>query len=337
LELGIFKKDHKRMTIDPKDICVMVSYNEGYSKMAEISVFQNMKEYCEIHGYTLHVDKQENVDNDRGPQWQKILVSLNLLKSNKFKWVFFIDTDCLFMNTTIKLETLIDDNYSFIVPSHYMKAIDTSVTNSQGTDCVITSQFFVKNDEFGISILEDIWSAKEWPSNMSINKFDYEQRQTRITIDKPEFKDKVNVIEEKRLNCFWYTNNPFAVVLNPRMNEECWKPGDFIVHVTGYPTNERTKLLSDLNYFRGGLLSKWKFDGDTSLKFSSLIKLDYVKISIFDKDHNIIINYSINSLNTELEYILYVDSSLKSKDLIIKGYDINDNLISIKYMNKEHE
>lgn len=325
------------MTIDPKDICVMVSYNEGYSKMAEITVFNNMREYCEIHGYTLHVDKQDSVDNNRSSQWQKILVSLNLLKSNKFKWIFFIDTDCLFMNTTVKLESLIDENYSFIVPSHYMKAIDTPVINSQGTDCVITSQFFVKNDEFGISILEDIWEAKGWPGHIGINEFDHEGRQARITIGKPEFKDKVKVIEERKLNCFWYTNNPFAVVLNPQINEKCWKPGDFIVHVTGYPTNERIKLLSDLNYFRGGLLSNWKFDGDTKLKFSSLIKLDYIKISIFDTNNNNIINYTMSSLDTESGYILYVDSNLKDKDLIIKGYDINNNLISLKYMNKEYE
>jgi hypothetical protein len=35
------------------------------------------------------------------------------------------------------------------------------------------------------------------------------------------------------------------------INDNVWKEGDFIVHVTGYTTEERVRILSDLNYFSG--------------------------------------------------------------------------------------
>jgi hypothetical protein len=35
------------------------------------------------------------------------------------------------------------------------------------------------------------------------------------------------------------------------INDNVWKEGDFIVHVTTYPIEERIKILSDLNYFSG--------------------------------------------------------------------------------------
>ena len=45
------------------------------------------------------------------------------------------------MNSTIKLESIIDDNYSFIVPAHNIEPIDTPIKNAQGTNCVITIIF----------------------------------------------------------------------------------------------------------------------------------------------------------------------------------------------------
>jgi hypothetical protein len=235
--------------MDPKDICVLVSYNEFYADMASLTVEHNIKKYCKMHGYTLWEDKQETTNEyQRSSQWQKIKVSIDVLKNNNFKWLFFIDLDCLIMNSDIKLESIIDDNYAFIVPAHNMKPIDTPVVG-HNVENIITSQYLVKNNEDGLAILEDIWEAKGHPENIDINSFDYEGRQARITISKPEFKDKIKIIEERILNRFWYVNNPFMTFHFKGVNDLVWQPGDFIVHVTGYKKEDRIKLLSDLNYF----------------------------------------------------------------------------------------
>jgi hypothetical protein len=233
--------------MNPKDICVLVSYNEGYTKLAELTVQHNIKKYCEKHGYVLWIDQQQNLDNNRSPHWQKIKTAINILP--KFKWVFFLDTDCLIMNSDIKLESLIDDNYSFIVPQHNVLAEDNPITNILGISNVITSQFLVKNDADGLAILQAIWDAEGWPEGMDLSTFDHEGRQTRIVINSLKFKDKIKIIEEKLLNRFWYINNPFMLMHFKGANDNVWQPGDFIVHVTGYKLEDRIQLLSDLNYF----------------------------------------------------------------------------------------
>lgn len=237
--------------IDPKNICVLVSYDDNYASMAEITVFDNIQAYCNKHGYSLYIDTQKNVDNNRSASWQKIKTSINVLKNHNFKWLFFIDADCLIMNSDIKLESIIDDNYSFIVPQHNVKAEDNPITNIPGIQNIISSQFLVKNDKDGLSILEAIWGVEGWPEGMSLDTFDYEGRQVRIVINSLQFKDKIKIIEEKILNRFWYINNPFMVMHFKGANDNAWQPGDFIVHVTGYPKEGRIKLLSDLNYFSG--------------------------------------------------------------------------------------
>jgi hypothetical protein len=123
--------------IDPKDICVLVSYNDNYASMAELTVNNNIKLYCDKHNYTLWVDTQHNPDNDRYSSWQKIKTSINILKNHNFKWLFFMDVDCLIMNSDIKLESLIDDEYSFIVPQHNISAEDNPITNIEGTNNVV--------------------------------------------------------------------------------------------------------------------------------------------------------------------------------------------------------
>lgn len=227
------------------NICVLVSYDEGYKRMASYTVDLNIKKYCELHGYDLHIDYQEKFSNGKPAQWQKIRAARELLGTGKYDWVFYLDTDCLIMNPNIKLESFIeDDECSFIVPKHSILAIDTPI--SEGN--IISSQFFVKNDEYGMGILDEIWLGED---NNQIDKFDYEGRQIRILINSGKYSERIKLIEEKRLNRFWYVNNPFMYFAHEGINDNVWKEGDFIVHVTTYPIEERIKILSDLNYFSG--------------------------------------------------------------------------------------
>jgi hypothetical protein len=228
------------------NICVIVCYDDSYSNMAETTVGLNIKPYCEKHGYDIYIDRYENYDTSRAPQWHKIKVCIEVLQTNKYDWIFFIDIDCLIMNSSIKLESIIDNQYSFILPQHIMPAEDTPIINIPEVQNIITSQFFVKNDADGLSILNAIWNAN---SNIDINKFDYDGRGVRIVINSGEFNHKIKIVEEHLLNRFWYMNNPFMTMYFIGINDHVWKPKDFIVHVTGYKTEERTRLLSDINYF----------------------------------------------------------------------------------------
>lgn len=219
-------------------ICVLVSYDNTYTQLARYSVHDNINKYCALHGYSLHIDYQDEFNNGRPPQWRKIEAAMEIL--TKYDWVFFLDADCLIMNSDIKLESFLDTNYSFLVPSHFLKPVDTPITTIEGVENIISSQFFVKNDNEGMRILQAIWEGQN-------NTFDYEGRQIRVLIN--EDKYNIGIVEERRLNTFWYANNPFMLWSFPGFNNNVWQNGDFIVHVTGYKIHEKIQLLSDLNFF----------------------------------------------------------------------------------------
>ena len=312
--------------VDTKKIAVLVVYDDNYEEMKKITVDDNIQQYCELHNYTLIKHKVE--ESDRHPQWHKISKSIETLKSNEFDWVFFIDLDCLIMNPTIKLETIIDEKYSFIVPSHNVPAIDTPTITPFNTDNIITSQFLVKNDEMGIKILEDIWETNGWPENKDINTFDYEGRQARITIIKPEFSNHIKIIDEKILNRFWYMNSPFMVFHNFDVNNLVWNPGDFIVHVTGYKKEDRIKLLSDLNYFSGGEVVNVKLKNGV-LSFKPLLDLPYLKLQVLDDQNNIILEQEYMDMSSKQPYSLNLSNFKDTNNFIIKGYNKINNLISL--------
>ena len=65
-------------------ICVLVSYDEGYKRMASYTVRDNIRKYCDLHGYDLHIDYQEKFTNGKPSQWQKITIRfLNFFIKNR--------------------------------------------------------------------------------------------------------------------------------------------------------------------------------------------------------------------------------------------------------------
>jgi len=322
---GLMDKILQEIKTETKKIAVLVVYDDKYVEMKKITVDNNIQNYCDLHGYTLIAHKIN--DFNRHPAWYKISKSIEILKNEDFDWVFFIDLDCLIMNSTIKLETIIDENYSFIVPSHFSPAIDTPTITPFNTDNVMTGQFLVKKDKMGLKILEDIWESKELPPHMDFHTFDWEQRQTRVTILKPEFKPFIKIIEESLLNRFWYVNSPFMVYGFFNINDNVWKPKDFIVHVTAYKVEERIKLLSDLNYFSGGAICKFGYESN-KLTFSPIEEILLLKIIIKDDNQNILITTQFDNLKPNIRYFIYVPNN--PTKIIIEGYNEFDNLISLK-------
>ena len=158
-----------------------------------------------------------------------------------------------------------------------------------------------------------------------INNFDHEGRQCRITLAMPEFKPYVKIVEERLLNRFWYMNQPFLTFYNLGVNNLVWKPGDFIVHVSGYSLKDRIQLLSDLNYFSGGAIAKFRYENSTVI-FSPLEKLNFAKILIKDVEGNILNQSVFDFLSHKLNY--YIGVPKNPERILFEAYDEYDNLIS---------
>lgn len=309
-------------------IGIVVSYDSKYDKLARISVDKNIKQYCKLHGYELYEDKQTSERMSRCPAWNKIIACIEALPN--YDWIMFIDVDCLIMNHAIKIEDIIDDSYSFIVPAHNIPAVDTPILNDMGTDCVITSQFLVKNNDIGMALLEDIWAAKEWPKDMDINTFDYEGRQVRLSIEKKQFCRHVKVVEEHVLNRFWYVNNPFIVFYNKKVNKLVWKPGDFIVHVTNYSTEMRAELMSKLLYFSGGKVGGFNRQPDGTIILSPIKKLRNV-VALVEYEDGTNIKYFFDTMVIRVNYYLYADENCARKNARVTIYS-GEEVVAQKYL-----
>ena len=318
--------------IDDMRIGVLMMYDARYEGMARITIDRNARHYCELHGYKLFTHKIQGNENERPAQWQKIAKSIEILESGEVDWLMFLDLDCLVMNSTIRIESLIDDAYSLILPAHAVDAIDFPMEdNGFGGNNIISAMYLVKSDEAGLAILRDVWNKNGMPEGFDSNEFDYEQRQFRITLSNPEFRKHAKIVEERKMNTSWYINNPFMAFYFIGANDMVWKPGDFIVHVTGYELDERIRMLSDLNYFSGGGVSKMRLEGG-KLYLSPLESILQVRIVVKDMDRNIMTQVAFESLEYRIDYFIYLPND--AEKVIVEAYDADGKMISNRLVEK---
>lgn len=287
---------------------VVGTYNQRYSRLAQITVENNFRRYCSIHKYSLYSDKMPD-DFQRAPQWRKIKLIIDLLESNAAEWFFFVDCDCLFMNFAIRVESLIDDGFDLII-SRTSGAPDYPLDVEDSKDAFMSSQFLVKNSKNSLMIFKEIWEAQEWPEGLDINQFDHEMRQMRFTLSKNEWKSKVKIIDEKLINRFWPSRDPDFLNSFPYYNKNLWEPGDFIVHVTGCSLEERIEAIEKLEYFTGGLICKWGqgLEDSRRIYFTPLENLTNVKIVIEDQEKNPLETWFFESLTRRIFYWIFFES-----------------------------
>jgi hypothetical protein len=307
-------------------IGILMMYDSSYESMARITIDQNARQYCDLNGYRLFEHRIEGSENDRPAQWQKVIKSIEILESGEVDWLFFLDLDCLVMNSSIRLEDIIDDDFSLIIPSHGVPAIDFPLEdNGFGGDNIISAMFLVKADEKGIAILKDVWSCSGSPEVFPRDHFYYEQRQFRLTIPKPEFRSHIKIVEERTMSTFWPVNNPFVVLHFKGCNENMWKSGDFIVHVTGYEYGERVKLLSDINYFSGGAITKSRLEEDRIL-FSPLDNIDVANIAIKDIEGSVLATSRFEGMSCRINYFMTLPGNFHR--VVLEAKDDSGRLIA---------
>lgn len=318
--------DKKLPDIDPKRICVTTIYNENYQNMANITAFDNFEKYCKIHGYSLEVIKVEDDKIERTPHWEKVKSVKSLLQTGKYDWVFFIDLDCLFMNTTIKLESFILEDHFMVITGHD-DIPDTPIINQHGTKSIMTAQFLIKNCKESIAFLDDVWAAEE--TKDKINVFDYEMRQFRYSADKARFKQGIKIIDGPEFNRFWYSNSIFMIHHFPETNANAWQFGDFIVHVPAGAAEQRLAHLSDLNYFSGGAMIGHRIEGNT-IMFEPLSDIKDFTMVVIDgnKDRT---NYNFSELKVRTIGKLFIDETIK-KPIRVEGYNKQQKLISVQVL-----
>jgi hypothetical protein len=138
------KKTASQLMEPPKKnkIC-FVTYEDRNEEYIDLHN-KNVKKYCDKWGYEyLHVKK-----NDTGisPYWYKVFLVYNLIKTNKYDYVFWMDSDTIINHFNIDLGEDILNKYDsdIFVASDNIKY-----------DVVNAGLFIIKNSDIGRQFLDD--------------------------------------------------------------------------------------------------------------------------------------------------------------------------------------
>lgn len=123
-----------------------VSIGDEYNKKDWVKfALQNHKDYSNRHSYTYILRKLPKTN--RISTWEKIDLIKKIILSNEYDYIFWMDTDSIFTNFTIKIEDIINntgENYNFIFSG------DTNIINA--------GHFIFKSSSWSLKELEKIWN-----------------------------------------------------------------------------------------------------------------------------------------------------------------------------------
>ncbi len=220
-----------------KDIGVLMMYDEKYAPVGDISR-DNVESYCKKNGYDFIFS--DDMDTSRPLQWSKIKGLREHL--HKYKWLFWIDADCVIMDDTKKLEDFIQDDYEFITVSEETVP-DTQTNDNQSPH---TGHFLIKNTPTMHALLEDTWNLKyveEGRGQVHIDSFDHEMRQLRLLLNNnSDYKEKFLYLPKEELFSRWFIKDEEMIEMYPDWNlHHIYENGNFLCHLNGYRTIEERK------------------------------------------------------------------------------------------------
>lgn len=114
--------------------------DEDYIRLHDL----NVEKYCKYWGYE-YIRVTEN-DSGMSPYWYKVLLIYNLMKTNKYDYLFWMDSDTVINNFNIDLGDDILCKYNsdiFIAPDNVKY------------DIINSGLFIVRNSEIGKKFMED--------------------------------------------------------------------------------------------------------------------------------------------------------------------------------------
>lgn len=192
----------------------------------------NKLEYCRKHGY--HGILQSQTWDYLG--FDKIIFINNLLNSNEYDWILWLDNDTLFTNFNKKIEDVIDNNFHFIM-----------ATDSNGPNAGV---FLVKNSEQGRAYIKHL--KQKMYELKPVNKYLFGEEQTAIqaTYQDPNYSSYIKILPQKYINAYPYS----TVYGHPNGKNDTlgvngnWERGDFILHVPGFGPDLFHKRLDHFKY-----------------------------------------------------------------------------------------
>lgn len=202
-------------------IALQCSYDIGYSRLGDLTWYKNKYKYCQKHDYSPELHVYRNPPMSHG--YMKIFHLREILKTPKIEWVWATGCDSMITNMTVKLESIIDENYHLII------ATDQNGLNADS--------FLIRNSEEGRYYIDYIISG------LSIyDKHHWAEQQAMIDCAK-KFEKITKIVPQRTFNSYNYDFYPQCPKpnLDKLGTDGNWQEGDFLIHWPGQPLEKRLK------------------------------------------------------------------------------------------------
>jgi len=190
-------------------IALVSHHTPNYNEIAEITV-SGKQQYADRHGYELFV-KTDNFSHipERHLSMEKCLYLCQLMEEHpEIDWFWYSGCDCMITNHTIKLESLIDNDYHFIV------CLEHAGPNGD--------VFFIRNSPEGREYMRHLDEPNECVPQT-------EQGHMWGDRSNPKWAAITKYLPLNAMNSWdlqWYPHLPNSDQLGQRIS---WQPGDFVL------------------------------------------------------------------------------------------------------------
>lgn len=226
-----------------KNFAIANIYTKNILPLAAITTEFNKRKYCEKYNYDLIIQTKNFLHPHLG--FAKIGLVLEILKTNKYSWVYWVGSDTMITNYDIQLDQLIDNDYHFII------SYDVWDFNSDS--------FLIKNSPEAIEYFENIWNLipeylddKGNPKDFGLRLPDGGGRawaEQGAMIDlygaNLKYRQIIKPMHQKFMNSYLYNLYPsdwHRKAKDCKGNDGQWSNGDFLVHWPGISNDLRLNL-----------------------------------------------------------------------------------------------
>ena len=199
----------------------------GYADMCKIAE-DNFRQYCDYQGYELffHHEPLPGLES-RAPQWNKILAVQAAFKKPGIDYVFWMDSDSLFMNENLRLEAL--------VPSG-----ENQLTLSGDYNCFInTGHLMMRKGSWIENFLKETWETYPPPGPWRDN--------SAMAYVLSNHSEKAKLCRQRANLCC--RSGGFIEGCDSRPQKEMnsylntFVPGHFILHFAGHRRDDKVVLM----------------------------------------------------------------------------------------------
>jgi hypothetical protein len=203
-------------------------HTDNYQSLADVTLEQNKRKYCELHGYPLVTMTDGWLYERKAIGFDKITVIRDALKKYPdADWIFFSESDAMITNFKIKLEQFTDERFHFILPA-----------DINGTNC---GNFMLRNSEIGLAFLNSIECAGSIYKNHPM----YENQYIQDCVTGTHWRSVIKVVPQRLFNSYDYSTMPRYAHVEHKdaigVNGQ-WQSGDFMIHFADRNLDERIQL-----------------------------------------------------------------------------------------------